>query len=267
MRAGLTFKHWLYEERHGAAFLTMNRPEVHNALDDVTIAEGLNALNEAEERDRVRFVVLAGAGESFCAGADLSWMRRIRDLSKLDNIRDAEALGELFHRIYTLRKPVIARVHGAARGGGTGLIAAADIVIASTDANFAFTEVKLGLVPAVISPYLLRRMGEGPCRYFIVTGRKFDAAEGHRLGLVDRVVERAALDEAVEEHLRLLAENGPEAMATAKELLRAVGRATPEDAKVITTRMLARIRTDEEAQEGFAAFLEKRKPRWASRKG
>lgn len=265
MKRGMAFEHWLFEERNGAAFITLNRPDVHNAMDDLTAREALAVLNEAEERDRVRCVVISGSGDSFCAGADLNWMRRIRTFTKLENIRDAETLCEVFYRIFTFRKPVIARVQGAARGGGTGLLAACDVVIASTNASFAFTEVKLGLIPAVISPYLLRRIGEGACRYYVLTGMRFDAAEAHRLGLVDRLVPHEELDAAVDEHVRELTQNGPEAMATAKELLRTVGRTTPEEAKSITSRMLARVRSEEEAQEGFSAFLEKRKPKWTGK--
>ncbi|MBI4865830.1 MAG: enoyl-CoA hydratase/isomerase family protein [Candidatus Wallbacteria bacterium] len=265
MSRTLTFSHWLYEERHSAAFLTLNRPQIHNAMDDTTVIEAMAALNEAEESDRVRTVVISGAGESFCAGADINWMKRVRNFTKLENIRDAEALCEMFYRIYTFRKPVVAAVQGAARGGGTGLLAACDVVIASSNATFAFSEVKLGLVPAVISPYLVRRLGEGPCRYYILTGRKFDATEALRLGLVDAVVPPDELEDAVVDHVRELVANGPEAMATAKELIRAVGRTTPEEAKVTTSRMLARVRAEEEAVEGFSAFLEKRKPKWAGK--
>ncbi|MBI3892588.1 MAG: enoyl-CoA hydratase/isomerase family protein [Candidatus Wallbacteria bacterium] len=261
----LNFSHWIYEERHNAAYLTLNRPQIHNAMDDTTVIEAMAALNEAEESDRVRAVVFCGAGDSFCAGADINWMKRVRNFTKLENIRDAEALCELFYRIYTFRKPVVARVQGAARGGGAGLVAACDVVVASTNATFAFTEVKLGLVPAVISPYLVRRLGEGPCRYYILTGKKFDAVEAHRLRLVDTVVEPDDLNDAVEDHVRELSQNGPEAMAVAKDLIRAVGRTTPEEAKVTTSRMLARVRSEEEALEGFSAFLEKRKPKWAGK--
>ncbi len=259
----MSFEHWEVSQKGGVAYLTLNRPDVHNALDDQTVKEGLAALDQAQENRDVRVIVIGGNGKSFCAGADLNYMKRVQEFSKQENIKDAEILCELFYRIYTCDKPVVARVHGAARGGGTGLLAACDLVIAASRATFAFTEVKLGLVPAVISPYLMRRVPEGSCRYYIITGRKFDAAEAHRLGLVDVVVEDDSLDQALTDHLDELGANGPQAMASAKELIRTVSRSSPEEARVFTSRMLARIRREPEAQEGFSAFLEKRKPGWA----
>jgi methylglutaconyl-CoA hydratase len=207
--------------------------------------------------------VLTGAGESFCAGADLNWMREIIRYSFDQNIEESRDLAELMLEIYTLSKPTVSGVNGAAIGGGNGLLAACDIVIASDRARFGLSEVKIGLVPAAISPYVIRRIGESASREYFLTGERFDARRALEIGLVNKVVPHAELDTKVREVVRLLLGSGPEAMASCKELLYRVPTMSLGEAKTYTAEVIARLRVSREGQEGMAAFLEKRKPPWA----
>jgi len=242
--------------------LTMNRPEVHNAFNATMIRELALEFEEARKDADVRLVVLTGAGESFCAGADLNWMREIIRYSFEQNLRESRELAELMHSIYALPKPTIARINGAVIGGGTGLFSACDIVIASDRAKFGLSEVKIGLVPAAIGPYVIRRIGESAARELFLTGERFDAGRALEIGLVNKVVSHAELDDKVEEVVRLLLSSGPEAIAKCKELLQRVPAMGLDEAKSYTAEMIARLRVNPEGQEGMAAFLEKRKPRW-----
>ena len=249
--------------KEGAALrITMNRPEVHNAFNSEMIRELAAAFDEAKKDTDVRLVVLTGAGESFCAGADLNWMREIIRYSYEQNLRESRELAELMHAIYALPKPTIARINGAVIGGGTGLFSACDIVIASDRAKFGLSEVKIGLVPAAIGPYVIRRIGESAARELFLTGERFGAQRALEIGLVNKVVAHEALDEKVAEVVRLLLSSGPEAIARCKELLQKVPAMGLDEAEGYTAEMIAGLRVSPEGQEGMAAFLEKRKPKW-----
>lgn len=247
----------------GVATLTLNRPKLHNAFDDMLIADLTTELRRLEKDTAAKIIVLAASGKSFSAGADLNWMRRMAEYSKDENFSDAMALGGLMDTLNHLAKPTVAKVQGAAYGGGVGLVACCDIAIASEAASFRLSEVALGLIPAVISPYVVRAMGERQARRYFVTAERFDAATAQRMGLIHQTVPAAALDDAVEEMLDTMAGNGPNAMVAAKDLIRAVGHG-PIDHGMIedTARRIAEIRASEEGREGVSAFLNKSKPSW-----
>jgi methylglutaconyl-CoA hydratase len=248
------------------ARVAFNRPEVHNAFNDIMIEELLAVYNELAEDDGVRVVVLTGNGESFCAGADLNWMCRVKDYSFEENLEDSLKLAELFYRIYSLPKPTVGRINGAAIGGGTGFVAVSDIAIAATTAKFSFSEVKIGVVPACISPYVVRRIGEGKTREFFLTGERLPAERALAAGLVNRMVPKEDLDRAVEDAVNQFLACGPEALATCKELLEKVPLMSFEEVKKYTAETIARLRISAEGQEGMAAFLEKRLPKWVLKK-
>ena len=252
-------------ERQGPiGLITMNRPERHNAFDDVLIGELTEALRSMEAEDGVRLVVLSGAGKSFSAGADLNWMRRMATFSKDENVRDAMGLGALMRTLAHLRKPTIARVHGAAYGGGVGLVACCDIAVASQAATFALSETKLGLIPAVISPYVVAAIGERAARRYFLTAERFDAAEAWRLGLVHDIASTDGdMDEKLGALCDLLLEAGPTAQREAKDLIRAVaGQPVTSELIQDTAERIARLRASPEGREGVSAFLEKRKAAW-----
>jgi methylglutaconyl-CoA hydratase len=255
----------LVEQTRQFVRLTMNRPQVHNAFNATMIRELAEAFETAQKNKSTRVVILTGAGESFCSGADLNWMREIVRYSYEQNLRESLELADLMQAIYMLSKPTIARVNGAVIGGGTGLFSACDIVIASDKARFGLSEVKIGLVPAAISPYVLRRIGESAARELFLTGERFDAHRAHALGLVNIVVPHQELDDKVEEVVQRLLTSGPEALAKAKELLQKVPAMSMEEARTFTAEMIARLRISVEGQEGMAAFLEKRKPSWTKK--
>jgi len=242
----------------------MNRPEVHNAFDDNFIAAMTEALIALEQDEKVRVVQLAASGTSFSAGADLDWMKRMADYSRNENLADAQGLAELMRRLNSLQKPTIALVQGAAYGGGVGLVACCDIVLTTRRASFCLSEVKLGLIPAVISPYVLAAIGEKACRRYFLTAEPFDAAEAHRLGLVHELLEgEEALASAAERITFMLLRNGPQSLAAAKRLIAAVaGRPLDSDLIAATAGRIADQRASAEGREGVAAFLEKRKPEW-----
>lgn len=244
------------------ATITLNRPEVHNAFNEVMIAELTEIFKKISEDDGVRVVVLTGNGESFSAGADLNWMKKMINFGYEQNLDDSLKLAELFYLMYSLPKPVIAKVNGAAIGGGTGLVAVCDIAIASEKAKLSLSEVKLGLVPACISPYVIRKVGEGRCREFFLTGERLTAKRAAELGLVNQAVPPEELDQAVQEKAAQLVSSGPEALAMCKELLKNVPGMEFERAKTYTADMIASMRISDEGQEGMNAFLEKRKPKW-----
>lgn len=247
----------------GIARLTMNRPEVHNAFDDALIAELTTALERLAGESSVQVVVLAAAGKSFSAGADLNWMRRMAQFSREDNLADALGLGRLMQALDTLPQPSVARVQGAALGGGVGLVACCDIALACEQAVFGFSEVKLGLIPAVIAPYVVRAMGERQARRYFATGERFDACRARELGLVHEVLPAEELTPGLERILETLAGNAPGAMVEAKRLAGFVARA-PLDQTMLdeTARRIAERRASSEGREGVAAFLEKRRPSW-----
>ncbi len=248
------------------ARVTLSRPDHHNAFDATLIAELRTAfaLLAREDPPQLRAVVLAGDGPSFCAGADLAWMRAAIALDTEGNEQDAMAMADMFETIDTCPVPVIARVHGAALGGGMGLCAVADLVIAESGTRFGFTETRLGILPAVISPFVIAKIGESHARALFPGGRRFDATRAARIGLVHEIVEgETALDEAVDAALGDLLAAGPTAARAAKAIVREVRGLGHGAAKWHTARVIARQRTSEEAQEGFRAFDEKRRPAWA----
>ena len=244
------------------AKVLLNRPEVHNAFNDVMIRELLGVFHEISQSDDIRIAILTGKGESFCAGADLNWMKRMINFSYEQNLEDSLKLAELFYLMYSLPKPIIAAVNGAAIGGGTGLVAVCDIAIAAENAKFSLSEVKLGLVPACISPYVIRKVGEGRCREFFLTGERVTAQRALELGLVNQVVPLTELDMAVNEKVKQLLSSGPKAIAMCKELLKNVPGMSFDKAMTYTAEMIASMRIGDEGQEGMNAFLEKRKPKW-----
>ena len=253
----------LVEKKAGVAWITLNRPEVRNAFDDALIASLKNCFSELEADRSTRIVVLAGNGPAFCAGADLNWMKRMAGYGYEENLADARSLADMLAALDRLPKPTIARVHGAAFAGGTGLVAACDIAIGTPQAKFCFSEAKLGLSPATISPYVMRAIGERAARRYFLTAEVFDAAEACRIGLLSACVSSNQLDSSVEEIIKHLLAGGSEAHAKIKELIRAVGGRAVDAALVAdTARRIAEIRVSPEGREGIASFLEKRKPSW-----
>ncbi len=248
------------------ARVTLARPEVHNAFDASVIAElraTFGALGR-EGPEALRVVVLAGAGPTFCAGADIGWMRAAMELDVEGNEQDAMAMADMFEAIDTCPVPVIARVQGAALGGGMGLCAASDLVVAESGARFGFTETRLGILPAVIAPFVIAKIGETHARALFPGGRRFDALRAQRIGLVHEVVEgEEALDAAVEAAVADVLAAGPGAARAAKAIVREVRGVGHGSAKWHTARVIARQRVSPEAREGFAAFTEKRRPSWA----
>jgi methylglutaconyl-CoA hydratase len=239
------------------------RPEARNAFDGRMVSELRKALFELADDDTVRVIVLGGRGPAFCAGADLAWMQAMASFTLDENRREAQAMADLFLTVYESPKPVLARVQGAALGGGSGLVAACDIPVAAEGTQFGFTEVRLGIIPAVISPFVLRKIGESAARELFLTGARFDAAKAREIGLVRAVVPEAELDAAVQGRVDELLQSGPEALDAAKDLIREVAFRRVEDVQRYSVERIADLRVSDEGQEGMKAFLEKRKPRWA----
>ncbi len=243
-------------------YLTLNRPEVRNAFNEVVIQE-LTAWAEAVAADeKVRVVILAGQGPAFCAGADLTWMASMASYTHADNVRDATAMAKMYSTLDRLPVPLIGRIHGAALGGGAGLAAVCDIVVADEQAVFGFTEVKLGIVPAIVSPYALAKIGASAARELFVTGMRFDAARAREIGLVHAVVPPDQMDRRVAAYVHEILSAGPEAIATAKELLTKIAGRPVQDTIGLTAETIAARRASPEGQEGLRAFLEKRKATW-----
>ncbi len=253
----------LERRQDGVAVLTIDRPEIHNAFDDRLIAALTEALEAIGGDDSVRAVALTGRGKSFSAGADLNWMRRSADYGEAENLADARALARLMATLDQLPKPTVAKVNGAALGGGLGLVCACDIAIAADHARFGTTEVKLGIMPSAIGPYVLAAIGTREARRIMLTGERFDAAEAVRIGLVHRTVPAAELDGAVEAVLAELLTSGPAAIRATKTLVRDLtGRPISPELIEETARRIAILRATPEAKEGLGAFLEKRSPNW-----
>src|SRR3989441_430947 len=239
---------------------------VRNAFNETLIAELTAALRAMDSDPEVRAVVLAGAGESFCAGADLNWMQKMAAFNRTQNLADARSLAAMLATLDTLSKPTIARVHGAIFGGGVGLVACCDIAIGTQDAVFSFSEARLGLIPATISPYVIEAIGARAARRYFLTAERFTAAEAYRLGLLHDLALPEELDARVNELLGTLLTAGPNAQAECKALLRAIAN-RPVDARMIadTAQRIARVRSSPEGREGIAAFLAKRKAAWVPR--
>lgn len=247
----------------GVAVITLDRPEVHNAFDDRLIATLTEALETIGADDSLRAVLLTGRGKSFSAGADLNWMRRSADYGEDDNLKDSRALARLMSTLDRLPKPTIARVNGTALGGGVGLVCACDIAIAADHARFGTTEVKLGIMPSVIGPYVVRTIGAREARRIMLTGERFLAEEAWHLGLVHRVTTMETLDQAVEATIEELLSAGPLAVQATKALIQDIeGQPVSPDLVDETARRIAALRATPEAREGMGAFLEKRLPAW-----
>lgn len=258
------YRHLIVERRGIAAHVTMSRPEVHNAFNARLIGELQDAFARLNADDTVRAVVLQGAGPTFCGGADLNWMRASLELRHDENVADALRMADMFRTIDTCRHPVIGRIHNAALGGGAGLAAVCDIAIAAEGTKFGFTEARLGIAPAVISPFVLRKIGESHARALFMTAERFDAQRALHIGLVHRVVPTGELDGAVTATLKHIAQSGPAGMRAAKLMARTVLHLSDEEARETTAATIAGLRTSPEGQEGIRAFLEKRKATWVS---
>ena len=254
-------------KERGVARVTLNRPELRNAFDDVLIKRLRETFDQLAADATVRVVVLAGNGPAFCAGADLNWMKRMAGYGYDENLADARALADMLAALDRLPKPTIARVHGPVFAGGTGLVAACDIAVGTPEAKFCLSEAKLGLSPATISPYVMRAMGERNARRYFLTAEVFGAEEAYRIGMLQLLVKSEELDPALSAITDHLLAGGPEAHAKIKDLIRAVAGRRPDDALVAeTAKRIAEIRGTPEGKEGIASFLEKRKPAWCSPK-
>ena len=251
----------IVEERDGVLEITLNRPEVHNAFNDDLIAEMIELFRGVAKRD-VRAVVLRGGGPNFCAGADLNWMSRMVSYTRDENVRDAANLAKMYASINECALPVIGRIQGAAIGGGVGLVAVCDIAIASADTKFGLTEVKLGIIPAVISPYVIGKIGASHARALFLTGERFDAERALRIGLIHRIADD--LDKAVADAVAQIKTSGPEAVKECKKLVEHVASHDLLDAVPFTIEAIATRRTSKEGQAGMSAFLKKEKPPWST---
>jgi methylglutaconyl-CoA hydratase len=252
-------------EANRVVTVMLNRPEVHNALNPALIKALTAVFHELDGRDDVRVIVLTGAGRSFCAGADLEFMRAAANYSPRENVADGQGLFDLMLTIDQCHKPVIGRINGAAVGGGIGLVSSCDIVIAVEWARFGFSEVRLGLVPAVISPFVLARIGISHARKLFLTGERFDARHAQSIGLVNQVVpQEADLDIRIQEQVTQLKIGAPGAQAAAKQLIRHVAFQTRSAVRDYTAELIAELRASSEGQDGMTAFLEKRRPGWLS---
>lgn len=240
------------------ATISLNRPDRHNAFDEAMIAELTSCFTKLADQPDVRVILLRGEGKSFCAGGDLDWMRRVADYDRTENRRDASALRAMLESVDQCPVPVLCWLHGAAYGGGVGLAAAADIVVADPSARFCLSEVKLGLAPAVIGPYVLRAMGARQARRYMLTAEVFDAAEAHRIGLVHRI----GGAEDMTALIGLILKSGAQAVRATKQMIHALGEMPEREQAAYSVRLIADLRAAREGREGVQAFLEKRKPNW-----
>lgn len=251
-----------YEIAESIITIWLNRPEVHNAFNDTMLAELVDILETVDQSDDIRVVIFTGSGKSFSAGADLNWMKKMVDYTYEENLKDSLMISKVFHKIYTLRKPVIAAVNGATIGGGMGFVGASDIVIGSDRAKFSLSEVRIGLVPACISPYLIKRVGEGVLKELFITGMRFGSDKALDIKLINYKAEHEKLLETAMEKAKQLCQCGPDAIAVCKQLFVDVPEMGLDKAYHHTAEVIARLRISDEAQEGMKAFLEKRTPAW-----
>jgi methylglutaconyl-CoA hydratase len=252
------FAHLLSRREGDVEYVDLNRPEVHNAFNEHLIADLTSWAQQAAADSTLRAAVISGAGRSFCAGADLAWMAKMAAFTPEENLSDARTAATMFAAMDALPIPLIARIHGAALGGGAGLAAVADIAVADERATFGFTEVKLGLIPAIIAPYVLGKIGQAAARELFVTGRRFTAEHARDIGLINAIAAGDAVDQTVQQYLAEILANGREAMAAAKTLLRRISNRSAEEVAQLTTEAIASRRVSEEAQERMRAFLRKR---------
>jgi len=242
--------------------IILNRPNVRNAFNMVMIEELMDVFTRIYNDEKVKVIILTGEGTAFCAGADLNWMSDVMHSDFEENFKEVWRLGELLHRMYSIPKPLLGRINGPAIGGGTGITAVCDIAVTSENAIFSFSEVTIGLVPADISPYIIRKCGEAKTREYFLTGKRLTAGEAKDANLVNKVVPQGKLDDAVNEYISYLIKAGPNAIGVCKDLLEKVPLMDFNRARDYTAYVLARLRIGNEAQEGMKAFLEKRKPKW-----
>jgi methylglutaconyl-CoA hydratase len=259
-----SYSHLKRTDEGPVATVALARLEAHNALNAALIGEVTRCFEELAEDEGVRVVVLTGEGPTFCAGADIAYMRDTADSSYEENLEEARRLADMFLAVDELPKPVVARVRGAAIGGGAGLVAVADVAVAEEGAHFAFSEVRLGIAPATIAPFVVRKIGYSRARALFLTGERFDAGRAREIGLVHEAVPDRELDAAVEKVVSQLLQGGPAAQAASKEALRQIEATEPMEALGIMTQLIAELRIGEEGQEGLGAFLEKREPLWRS---
>jgi methylglutaconyl-CoA hydratase len=249
--------------RNGIGIVSLNRPDVHNAFDEVLIAELTAAVNALAKDNEVRAIILTGNGPSFCAGADLTWMKKMAGFSRRQNVADAAALAQMLRTLNEVPKPTVARIHGNVFGGGVGLVACCDVAIAAAESTFSLSEAKLGLIPATISPYVIEAIGARQARRYFLTAERFEAAEAYRIGLVHDIVPQGQLDERVNELLGALLLAGPVAQAECKALIRAVAHRPIGDEMIAdSVERIATVRASAEGKEGVGAFLRKRSPSW-----
>jgi methylglutaconyl-CoA hydratase len=260
------YKTILFEKQDDLGIVWLNRPEIHNAFNEVMIAEVLDIFTWINSQDDIRIVKLQGKGKSFCAGADLNWMRDVATYGYEQNLRESLNLSKCMYAIYTCNKPTIAVVHGAAIGGANGLLAACDFAYADNNTTFSLSEVKIGIVPACISPYVTKRVGEYGSKELMLTGARIKGPEAAHHRLVNKSLPNEELEGYVQSVIDLLRTSGPKALSQCKELIFNVSNVWDMDAALIkTAEMIAEIRASEEGQEGMAAFLEKRKPNWVKK--
>lgn len=253
----------LLTKEKSIACITLNRPDVHNAINDVLIKELSDILDKLAQDNSIRVVLLTGNGKSFCAGADIQWMQRTADFNEMDNIKDANTLAELMQRLYFLNKPTIALVNGAAIGGGVGLAACCDIAIAVDTAKFCLSEVKIGLIPSVISPFVIAAMGKRQAQRYFLTAETFDAIQAQQMQLIHHICTAENLAAEGLRFTNLLINNGPVAVAEAKKLIQDVTYQSIDNTLMTqTAKSIARLRTSAEGREGIQAFLNKRSPNW-----
>ena len=254
------------DERH-VTYVRLNRPEIHNAFNDAMIFELTTFFQNLSDQGATRLIVLEGEGKSFCAGADLNWMKKMKDYSQEENFKDSQELRGLFEAMNNCHVPIIGKVHGAALGGGAGLVSVCDYVVAAADTKIGFTEVKLGLLPAVISPFVVAKIGHSNARAYFLSGEIFDAHKAYDLGLVHRVCEASELDQTVENQVGVFLKAAPIAAKEAKALCLNINEMVPSEVGDYTCKTIARIRIGDEGQEGMTALLEKRKPAWMEKTG
>ncbi len=251
-------------ERVGSTlFITLDRPEVHNAMNDGMLNELVKCFDENRDDPNIRAVVITGRGRSFSAGADLNWMKSMVDYSEEDNIKDSSLLLDLYDTMYYYPKPLIAKVNGHAFGGGVGLMAVCDIVAAVPDAKFAFSEIKLGIIPSVISTYVVKRIGTANMKRLFITGERFDSIYGYEIGLIDMVMQKDELDSEIQKTIQLLDSSAPTAVEEVKNLIRMYNELEYDEYKEFTVKKIAQLRISKEGQAGINAFLKKQKPPWS----
>jgi methylglutaconyl-CoA hydratase len=242
--------------------ITLNRPDLHNAFNETLIAELSECFKSLGQDETVQLIILTGEGKSFCAGADINWMKSMVAYSREENLKDSQNLADMFKIINECPKPVIGRINGSAFGGGVGLVAVCDIAVAVDSAKFSFSEVKLGIIPAVVSPYVLKKIGPGHARQLFITGERFDSQTAQNIGLIHRTAKLEDIDEKIDETVKMLSANGPRAMHEVKLLISNWYDLNEESYRKYTVEKIAELRTAPEGHEGLEAFLAKRKPSW-----